>query len=328
MIIPPLLKKGDGVRVIAPARSLMLPWMSDDLKARAKERLTALGLNVSFGKYVNECDEFSSTTIEHRIEDLHDAFSDPSVALVLTVIGGYNCNQLLGHIDYDLIRKNPKRLCGYSDITALASAINAKTGIVTYSGPHFFNFGQKNEFDYTLDSFVRCHFHEQPFTIEPSKQYVDGRWANAQDDIERIPNKGWLVFTEGTAEGTIVGGNVGTLALLFGTEYMPQPEGDIVLFIEEDGEDNDVRFDRILQSLCHQPWMERVRGVVLGRFERESGITDEKLITMLRSKAELRDLPIIANVDFGHSTPMATLPLGGRARFTVARESRIEILSH
>ena len=129
-------------------------------------------------------------------------------------------------------------------------------------------------------------------------------------------------------EGTVIGGNFGTLALLFGTEYMPQPEGDIVLFLEEDGEDNDLQIDRLLQSLFHQPLMERVRGIVFGRFQAASNVPNEKLARMLRTKAEIRGLPIIANVDFGHTTPMTTFPIGGTARFVAGPQSRIEILKH
>src|SRR3989344_4225630 len=135
------LKSGDGVRVVTPARSLMLPWINEELKATAKARLEELGLSVSFGKCVNEIDEFNSSPIEHRVDDLHDAFRDPSIKLILTVIGGFNSNQLLRYLYYELIRQNPKILCGYSDITALSNAIFAKTGLVTYSGPHFFSFG-------------------------------------------------------------------------------------------------------------------------------------------------------------------------------------------
>jgi muramoyltetrapeptide carboxypeptidase len=327
-MIAPLLRKGDTVRVIAPARSLALPWISDDLKKLAQERLEALGLHVTFGKYVNECDAFHSSSIEHRIADLHDAFADPAVTLILTVIGGYNSNQLLQYIDYDLIKQNPKRLCGFSDITALGNAIYAKTELVTYSGPHFFNFGQKLGFDYTQDAFVRCHFSDTPYSIEPSKKYIDGYWALDQDHPDFNPNKGWLVLQEGEAEGTIIGGNVCTINLLQGTHYMPAPQEDIILFIEDDHESQPHTFDRDLQSLLHLPLGTQVKGVLIGRFEKASEMTDEKLTLSLRSKAELRNLPIIANVDFGHTTPLATFPIGGRCRIKAGSQAHIEILEH
>jgi muramoyltetrapeptide carboxypeptidase len=327
-MIAPILQKGDTVRVIAPARSLALPWMEEDLKQFAQKQLEALGLKVTFGKHVNECDAFSSTTVEHRIEDLHDAFADPAVKLILTVIGGYNSNQLLQYIDYDLIKKNPKRLCGFSDITALSNAIYAQTGLVGYSGPHFFNFGQKKEFEYTQDAFVRCHFHNEPFVIEPSTQYVDGYWAMKQDSPDPISNKGWITLNTGEAQGTIIGGNLGTFGLLFGTDYMPQPEGDIILFIEEDSEDKDVGFDRHLQSLLQQSWVNQIRAVIVGRYEKASNTTDEKLLSMIQSKKELCELPIIANVDFGHTTPLITFPIGGQAHITAGIQSHIDIISH
>lgn len=327
-MIAPLLQKGDTVRVIAPARTLALPFISADLKRIARERLESLGLVVTFGSHVNESDAFCSASVEHRIEDLHDAFADPSVKLILTVIGGYNSNHLLQYIDYDLVRNNPKRLCGFSDITALSNAIYAKTGLVTYSGPHFFNFGQKKGFEYTQNAFVRCHFSNDPFAIAPSSHYVDGYWAAKQDDPEFIPNPGWITVNEGAAEGTIIGGNLGALGLLFGTQYMPRPNGDIILFIEEDSEDKDVGFDRHLQSLVHQEWFEQVCAIVIGRHEKASGVTQEKLLAMLRGKKELRTLPIIADVDFGHTTPLITFPVGGHALIEAGAQSRIEISVH
>ncbi len=327
-MLAPLIRKGDTVRIIAPARSMALPWIGDDLKKLAQERLEALELHVTFGKYVNDFDAFHSSSIEHRIADLHDAFADPAVTLILTVIGGYNSNQLLQYIDYDLLKQNPKRLCGFSDITALSNAIYAQTGLVTYSGPHFMSFGQKLGFDYTQDAFVRCHFSDTPYSIEPSEQYIDGRWANNQDHPNFISNKGWLVLQEGEAEGTVIGGNLGTFHLLSGTPYLPQPEGDMILFIEEDSEDKDVGFDRHLQAIVQQAWFSRVRAVVIGRFEKAGEMTDEKLTLCLRSKAELRHLPIIANVDFGHTTPLTTFPIGGRCRVKASAASNIEIIAH
>lgn len=153
------------MRVIAPSRSLSLPWINADLKARAVERLQNLGLVVSFGQHVYEMDDFQSSAIASRLSDLHDAFTDPSIHLIITVIGGHNVNQLLDAIDYDLIKRNPKILCGYSDITALSHAIYAKTGLVTYSGPHFISFGDKRNFDYTGQYFQKCLFSVDPFRV-------------------------------------------------------------------------------------------------------------------------------------------------------------------
>ncbi len=109
MIIPPKLQKGDSVRVISPARSISLPFIQA-VKDAATEKFAQIGLNLSFGSHVEEIDEFNSSSIESRIQDLHSAFSDKTIKLVITVIGGFNSNQLLRYIDYDLIRNNPKIL--------------------------------------------------------------------------------------------------------------------------------------------------------------------------------------------------------------------------
>ena len=305
-----------------------MPWLDEELQEIAKARFKALGLDLSFGKYINEIDEFDSTTIAHRLEDLHDAFGDPTVQLVITVIGGFNSNQLLRYLDYGLIKANPKILCGYSDITALSNAIYAKTGLVTYSGPHFFSFGDKQNFDYTLEYFKKCLMSDAPFDILPSAQWSNDRWAGNQEDRHFVENDGYWVINEGAAEGTIIGGNQCTLNLLQGTEFMPGINGSI-LFLEDDSEAHIATIDRDLQSIIHQPGFTGVQGIVFGRLQPETGMTRQLLTSIIKTKAELDHLPVIANVDFGHTAPMVTFPVGGRARLTVKKNgSKISIIKH
>jgi muramoyltetrapeptide carboxypeptidase len=121
--------------VIAPSRSLAI--VGPDVRAEADRKLAALGLEVSFGEHVEVCDDFSSAPVQDRLADLHAAFADPGVDGILTVLGGFNSNQLLAGIDYDLVAAHPKALCGFSDITALANALYARAGVVAYSGPHY-----------------------------------------------------------------------------------------------------------------------------------------------------------------------------------------------
>jgi muramoyltetrapeptide carboxypeptidase LdcA involved in peptidoglycan recycling len=119
--------------VVAPSHSLQL--IPENLRPTADRRLGELGLRVSFGEHVLERDAFTSSSVDSRVADRRAAFADPEVAGILTVIGGYNANQLPPRLDWDLIRANPKVVCGYSDITALQGAILARTGLVTYSRP-------------------------------------------------------------------------------------------------------------------------------------------------------------------------------------------------
>jgi len=327
MIIPPKLKKDDTVRVIAPARSLGMSWIQE-VKEKAIIKFEAIGLKLTFGKHVNEINEFDSSLIESRIEDLHDAFRDENVKLVITVIGGFNSNQLLKYIDYNLIKNNPKIICGYSDITALANAIYAKSGLITYSGPHFFNFGDEKSFDYTLEYFKKCFFQTEPYEIIPSSKWSDDRWANDQENRTFVNNKGFLVINDGNVSGTIVGANLCTLNLLQGTDFMPRLQ-DTILFIEDDYESLSHTFDRDLQSLIHQPGFDKVKGIVIGRFQNKSNMTDDLLIKIIKTKQELNNLPVIANADFGHTTPMITFPIGGIVEIKANKNKiNINILKH
>jgi muramoyltetrapeptide carboxypeptidase len=110
-IFSPKLKAGDTVQIIAPACSLGI--ISQENREIASRRFEEMGLKIIFGKHVEEMDEFRSASIESRIEDLHDAFRDPEVKAVFAVIGGFNSNQLLKYINWDLIKNNPKIFCGY-----------------------------------------------------------------------------------------------------------------------------------------------------------------------------------------------------------------------
>jgi len=311
------LKPGDQIRVIAPSRSMQI--IKEKQINIAAERLNNLGFNVSFGKNTNVHDEFFSSSIEERIEDLHDAFRDSTVAGILTVIGGYNSNQLLKYIDYELIKANPKVFCGYSDITALSAAIYKKTGLVTYSGPHFSSFGVKHGFDYTLNSFISAVTNDAPYEVEPSNFWSDDAWYLDQEKRTYIEQDSYLVLQGGKAEGVLIGGNLCTLNLLQGTEFMPSLK-DSVLFIEDDDESHPLTFDRDLQSLLHLPDANEIRALLIGRFQKDSHMTEEALRKIIDTKKELKNIPIIANVNFGHVQPIATLPLGAKATISASDE--------
>ena len=324
-MIPAKLKKGDEVRVIAPSRSMVI--LGEDCKKIATERLEALGLKVTFGKYVMEADsDYLCTSVEHRVEDLNEAFKDKNVKAILTVIGGFNSNQMLDYIDYEAIKENPKIFCGFSDITALSNSIYAKTGLVTYSGPHYSSFGMLKEFEYTLEYFKKMFFEDKEIEIKSSKEWSDDAWFIDQENREFIKNDGMFVINEGEAEGEIVGGNLCTLNLLQGTEYMPNIENKI-LFLEDDdmaGKIYLMEFDRNLQSLIHMPEFKTVKALVLGRSQKATDMTKEKWIKLIKNKPELANIPVIAGVDFGHSTPIITFPIGGNARLK-AKDNNIEL---
>ena len=325
-IFPNKLKSGDKIMVVAPSDSLAL--ISDELKQIATERFANLGLEVSFAKNVMELDEFDSSNIQSRVEDLHEAFSDKSVRGIFTAFGGYNSNQLLRYLDWDLIQNNPKVFIGFSDTTALQNAIFAKTGLVTYSGPSYARFGQKLYFEYTLEYFKKCLFTDEIFHIKPSESWGDDWWSKEQEKRILLKNNGWFVINNGEAKGVILGANLSTFNLLQGTEYFPNLS-DSILFLEDDSESKLGNFDRDFQSLIHLPHFNKVRGIVIGRFQNGSEVKIEHLAKIIKSKKELNHLPIVANGDFGHTDPMFTFPIGGEIEVHVSdTTAMITIMTH
>ena len=324
-IFPKKLKRGSHIRIIAPSRSASI--LTKELINHSKARLEEFGFKISFGKNIYESDDFSSSSVASRIADLHDAYKDKDVDAILTVIGGYNANQILDEIDYNLIENNPKILCGFSDITTLSNAIYAQTQVATYSGPHFSSWGMKKEFEYSIKSFKKALMSDAPYDLEPSSTWSDDMWFIDQNNRKLNKNKGLLVIQEGEAQGRIVGGHARCLSSLQGTKYWPSLE-DTILFIEEDEETSAELFDRLVQSFIHQSGFNGVKGIVVGRFQNNSKVSDDTLRQIFESKKALKDIPIIANANFGHTTPIGTFPVGGEAKIIASKQPAITILSH
>src|SRR6266568_5143944 len=292
-VIPPKLRPGASVRVIAPSRSLAI--IGPEVRAEA---------------------------------DRKAAFADPGVDAILTLIGGFNANQLLTGIDYSLVAAHPKVLCGFSDITVLSNALYARAGLVGYSGPHYSSFGMKHHFGYTEAGFRACVMEDGPVTLAPSPGWSDDAWFLDQEGRRLEHGEGWWVLQEGEADGTIVGGNLCTLNLLQGTPFMPPLAGSVV-FAEDDEQVRPWDFDRDLVSLLQQRAFAGVRGLVIGRFQKATGMTRDLLAQIVASKPGLAGLPVIANVDFGHTTPILTFPVGGTVEVRAEHGApRLTITSH
>jgi muramoyltetrapeptide carboxypeptidase len=325
-IHPSKLRPGDCIRVIAPARSRALV-LEHDYSQLIEARFRELGLRLTFGKHVDERDEFDSSSTSSRVSDLHQAFMDPDVQAILTVIGGFNSNEMLPDIDWNLIAASPKIFCGYSDITALQNAMLARTGLVTYSGPHWSTFGMRDHFDTTLDWFCKAVLREEPFDVRPVDTWTDDPWFLNQDRRVLEASDGWWVFSGGRATGRLVGGNLCTLNLLQGTPYWPGLDGAI-LAVEDDELSTPVMFARDLTSLLQQPDSAGIRGLIIGRFQRASGMTRHLLEQILKRQHALIGLPVLANVDFGHTSPLATLPIGGRVELIASDSPRLRVHEH
>jgi muramoyltetrapeptide carboxypeptidase len=323
LTVPRKLHRGDTLRVVAPACSR--PFVAEhDHSAVIDARFATLGLRLTFGDHVDERDDFESSPMASRVSDLHAAFADPEVAGILTVIGGFNSNQLLPHLDWDLIGAHPKIFCGYSDITALQNAILARAGLVTYSGPHWSSFGMRDHFEQTQRWFAEALFGDGPIELRPAEAWTDDLWFLDQDNRTVHPNQGWWPLRPGQAAGRIIGGNLGTLNLLQGTEYMPSL-GGALLMVEDDAISDADAFARNLTSLLQLPDASGVQGLVIGRFQQASGVTRSLLEQIISGQDRLAGRPVLGNVDFGHTNPLATFPIGGQAALTVGATNSLRI---
>lgn len=305
------LKPGDEVRVIAPSRNLT--EVRQDVHHHAIDFWEKEGFHITFSKNSQEVNQFHSSSIASRVEDIHEAFLDPNVKMIITCLGGFNTNQLLRYLDYDLIAKHPKILCGYSDITALTNAIYARTGLVTYHGPHFSTFGFDQEVEFTWNAFYNCVMQDGPISVTSSETA-----------------KKCYTIQEGYCEGAIIGGNLCTLNLLQGTPYIPDIRNK-VLFLEDDnimGPYFCYEFDRNLESLLQTEGADTIKGIVFGRFDDSCGLTIEMITDIVREKVP-DNIPVIFGADFGHVFPMITFPIGGTVRISADINSvEIQIISH
>jgi muramoyltetrapeptide carboxypeptidase len=313
------LQPGDEVRVIAPSDG----WRKRRVEAydRAKQRLEGLGLKVTYGACIRNQGRFGTGAVADRLADLHEAYRDPNVRLIIALHGGWSANGLLREMDWPLIRANPKPLIGFSDITVLITALYAHTGTVNYLGPTFSALGSKHMLDYTFDSFRNVVMGEAPLELRRSNEWQRTRRGPVSK------TRPWQVLQEGAGEGVLIGGNVGTFYLLQGTPHQPVFNQPFILLAEDDDEPGKYsarEFDRRLESLLQLPGVrEHIRGLVIGRFQPTSRVTMPD-VRYIVSKMDLPGIPIVADVDFGHTMPLLTLPIGGTARLE-AEKSRARL---
>ncbi len=309
---PLVLARRPLVRVVAPSLSARV--VPAEVRAFATRRLTGLGFRVTFGEHVDADGPLGTAPIGSRLADLHAAFADPEVDLILTAIGGHSANAVLGGLDWDLVAANPTWFCGFSDITALQNALLTRAGLVTLSGPHWSTFGCRRHLESTVESFLDAVTSDGPVRWRAQDWWSDDpTWYLNQEDRTRLPSEGWWMLSPGTAQGRIVGGNLCTLALLQGTGLLPDLAG-AVLFVEDDAGSSAATVARHLHALLRQPGADQVGGLVLGRFQRETGMTRPLLAAIVAELPHLAGRPVVANVDFGHTFPLQTFPIGGAAR--------------
>ncbi|HFI0159806.1 TPA: S66 peptidase family protein [Streptococcus suis] len=300
------LKKGDHIRVVSPSSSIERIG-GFEANLAAKEKLEDLGFKLSFSEHYFENDIFDSAPIASRVADLEAAFADESVDAILTTIGGFNSNELLPYLDFDLIARHPKIFCGYSDTTALLNAIYAKTGMPTYMGPAYSSFKMVQAQQYQTEAWLKA-VTQDSYELIPSPEWSSDAWYLPDAPRTFYPTE-WKIYNPGKASGIAIGGNISTLNLLTGTEFAPRPD-NYILFLEEAEDDDYLIIARHLTALLQA--YPNPQALVLGRFPKETKMTEEILLAILDKHPILKKVPVLYDLDFAHTQPLFTITIGGQ----------------
>ncbi|OFZ53421.1 MAG: hypothetical protein A2428_10140 [Bdellovibrionales bacterium RIFOXYC1_FULL_54_43] len=309
---PKALRRGDTLGIVACSTPIQVS--NESTIERCYSYFREKGFKIAEAPNCRKTFGHTAGTIKERVAALHQFFRDNKIDGILSYWGGFQSHQLLEYIDYDLIRKNPKPFIGFSDTTALNIALYSQAGLINFSGPAGITFGKP-----TVPSFTWQHFEDvlmngnAAHSFQQSKEYSDNPWW--QEESKRMlfkPNLGWKVYRNGFATGKLIGGNLGTLLLLAGTKYWPKLKGSI-LFVEDDEAESPKTMDRMFIQLRHMGVYDQISGMIVGRFHSAVQFKDDDSLEIILDDAlKGYRFPIITNVDFGHTDPLLTIPVGAR----------------
>ncbi|USD67579.1 S66 peptidase family protein [Vibrio sp. SCSIO 43136] len=320
MITPKPLKKGDKIGFFSPSSPATV--FAPKRFERAKSYLESHGFELIAGSLTGVSDGYRSGSIQARADELNALIRDPQVRCIMSTIGGNNSNALLPYIDYDALKRDPKIIIGYSDVTALLLGIYAKTGIVTFYGPALVaSFGEFPPLvDQTMHSFLELvtnpHLGDlaQPYQYLMPEFWTDTmiNWETQDGPKPVTPNE-WQFIGQGRVTGRIIGGNLNTMAGIWGSPYMPNiEEGDILLL--EDCLKGIETIERSFAHLLACGVFDKVGAIILGKHElfddKGTGRTPlDVLLEVLNGKS----VPILYGFDSCHTHPMLTTPIGVQA---------------
>lgn len=278
-IHPPALKSGDRIGVIAPSSA----W-DKSLCAQTFDSLKVRGYDVVCHPQIDKKNNQFAGTSAEKLAALHEYFADDSINAIFCLVGGNGALHLLDKIDYGLIKRNPKIIMGFSDVTALLNAITAQTGLITYHGPTITRMDQ-----------IAASDLEQCFDILSGKP-------------QSIP------CGDISAEGTLWGGNLSVLQALIGTDYAPKINQPNILFIE-DVNDHLSRYDRMLAHMALAGWFKNTKAILVGQFlksqdnpERPFGMDIKDILSL-----HAPDIPVLSDLPISHGERLITLPIGAHA---------------
>src|SRR5215831_2010379 len=294
---PKRLTPGDQITLVAPANATFEPV---DLQI-ATETLEALGFKVRVGSHLLDRHGYLAGIDKARADDINQAFADTSVAAVVAIRGGWGSARVLPYLDFETIRRHPKIITGFSDVTALLLSIHAKTGLITFHGP--LGLGQWDA--YSLDFYKRVLLNGEQVSYT-NKKDLSPRNALVQVDYRT------QTITPGKARGRLLGGNLTVLTTILGSPYLPDWDGCI--FFCEDVHEDFYRIDRMLTQLKLAGVLSRIKGFVFGGCSQcgpgDGNFGALTLQEIFADHIKPLGVPAWSGAMIGHGQPQWTLPEG------------------
>ena len=294
-LLPIPLNKGDIIGLVSPSSATD---DSFDLQL-AREAMEALGLKVKTGMHYADRRGYLAGSDADRAADINAMFADKAVKAVVCARGGWGAARLLPLLDYDTIRRNPKVLLGFSDITALHCGIHAMTGLVTFHGPT----GSSSWNTFNADQFRRVYFDRELMLYQNK--------IDPGDELVARRNRP-VTIAGGKVRGELVGGNLTVLTALAGSQYLPDFSGKI-LFLEDVGE-APYRIDRMFSTLKLMGALDRIAGFVFGECtdcKPGDGYGSLTLEQILDDYVKPLKVPAYRGAMIGHIRQQFIVPIGG-----------------
>lgn len=302
-MIPNALKKGDTIGVVAPSDSIDID--DNEYIQKSSKLFENLGFKIKLGEFVSSHSLGYSASPLEKAQDVNSMFADPDVKAIFIVKGGENSNTTFEYLDYELIKNNPKILCGFSDSTSITNVISSKTGLVTFSGATFKSLTSW-ETDYAFKEVVK-------------------RFIDINPDFGTLDDKFETLFP-GTTTGKLIGGNLSLISQLVCGKYSLD-FNDKILFIEELGfESSPTRISSYLYYLKQNCVFDKIKGLWIGNYEHPSGYTLEKIVFDVLENSY--NFPIIKSNNFGHVDKKTVIPIGTLAKIDTSLERKIVLLEN
>lgn len=288
-IRPARLNPGETIGIVAPAGAFDREIFNQGLST-----LKSMGFHTRVPDEIFDKTGYLAGSDAQRAELVNLLFTDPDVKAIVCARGGFGCLRMLPLVDFDIIRTHPKIFVGYSDVTALLTAITLQSGLVTFHGPMVTTLA-------TAPELTRQHLTAAITTNTP---------------LEITPHGG-VVIQGGHTKGPVIGGNLNTLCHMLGTPFMPNFDNHILLL--EDRDEAHYRIDRMLSQMKLAGCFENIAGLVLGSFE-ECGALDG-IFQIFEEHFKDIGVPILAGFDVGHGKQNTTIPFGVDATLDTDRQA-------